>query len=241
MAPLDLPHSGAAGRTTAEAPVATLAGLAELLAERGDATALVQLTRGAAQSTTGGSEVWSGAALAGAAIRTARGLADAGVATGDRVLVYAPASPRWIIVCLGLLRLGAVPVPVDSQADAKDLAHIVAASGAQRAFTAAQLARRLTEAVEDTAPALVLLDGDADAAPVGATTDAAQQADANGRSAATGSAGVAQTLADLAGSLDPDTAAEPADTTGLPDAPAPGAEAVLFFTSGTPGRPRGCR
>lgn len=71
---------------------------------------------------------------------------------------YAPASPGWIIACVGLLRLGAVPMPVDSQADAADLRHIAATSGARRAFTVAHLASRLALAVGDEAPAPILLD-----------------------------------------------------------------------------------
>ena len=229
------------------APVATLAELPGLLARRGGETALVQFTRPAAGADEGGAEVWSGAALAGAAARTALGLQAAGVAPGERVLLYAPTSPRWIIACLGLLRLGAVPVPVDSQADAADLAHIAASSGAGRAFTAAQSAPRLAEAAGEDALEAILLDADdrpedgsGDGAGSGpAASDTPAEPD-GGRAAARASSRPAATLAALAGPLDPESpGAEPVDESALPDAPDPDAEAVLFFTSGTSGPPKG--
>ncbi|NBC12343.1 MAG: AMP-binding protein, partial [Gammaproteobacteria bacterium] len=224
------PSQGAAD--TPSAPVATLAALAGLLAERGGEAALVQLTRRAAGTADGGAEVWSDTALARAAARTALGLQAAGVAPGERVLLYAPTSPRWIIACLGLLRLGAVPVPVDSQADAADLAQIVAGSEARRAFTTAQSAPRLTEAATAAGLEPILLDRDGSADDAGG--DAPQAVEGLPETDTPSS------LAALAGSLDPESSgAEPVDESALPEPPDPDAEAVLFFTSGTSGPPKG--
>lgn len=254
MAALDTARSGRrsgpsqGSSSTGSAPVATLAELSGLLAQRGGETALVQFTRPAAGADDdGGAEVWSGAALAQAAARTALGLQAAGVAPGERVLLYAPTSPRWVIACLGLLRLSAVPVPVDNQADATDLAHIAAASGARRAFTAAQSAPRLAEAAGDDALEAILLDADDgpeedcgdEAGSKPAAADIAAESD-GGRAVAPASSRPAATLAALAGPLDPESpGAEPVDESALPEAPDSDAEAVLFFTSGTSGPPKG--
>jgi long-chain acyl-CoA synthetase len=253
VSPLDRTRPDHGDARITGAPVDSLAGLVPLLAGRGDAAALVQMRRERADSTADSTkadgadadaETWSAAALADVASRVARGLQDAGVEAGDRILLYAPSSPRWIIACLGLLRLGAIPVPVDSQADAADLAHIVAASGAGLAFTAAHLSDRLAEAAGDAMPAPILLDADDDAdedrgsgADAGSGTAGRPDAEAPAAEIPAGQ----RTLAGLAGNLDPASAAtgeSGADALPSPDAAAD-AEAVLFFTSGTSGAPKG--
>ena len=57
--------------------------------------------------------IWSYADLADIVPRVARHLAEAGIAKGDRVLVWGPNRPEWGIAFLALLRLGAVAVPID--------------------------------------------------------------------------------------------------------------------------------
>ena len=226
-------RQGTGAGTGPDAPVRSLAGLVALLAGRGAEPALMQMIRAEAEGAEGHAETWSGAALASAATRVALALQDAGVEPSQRVLLYAPGSPRWIIACLALLRLGAVPVPVDSQADAADLAHIAASSGAHRAFTATHLAARLEEAAGDRGPVQILLDG------AGPETDGDGWSwDSEGRQ---GPSGVAPlTLADLAGSLNPEAFADQRlDASGLPAEPGADAEAVLFYTSGTSGPPKG--
>jgi len=223
-------HRDAGKPQGAEVRVDTLADLVRLLGDRGGSAALVQLARPKTQSPADGAVTWSGAALANAATRTALGLAGSGVAPGDRVLLFAPGSARWIIACLGLLRLGAIPVPVDSQADGTDLAHIVATSGARRAFTAKRLAARLAEAVDDDGPVPILLE----------ESDRAGTVQGTAAAAAGGHDDAALTLESLAGSLSPhDLAAQQPNTAQLPAAPDPGSEAVLFYTSGTSGPPKG--
>ncbi|MBI2359080.1 MAG: acyl--CoA ligase, partial [Deltaproteobacteria bacterium] len=44
--------------------------------------------------------------------RFAAAFHDLGVKPGDRVLIYLPNSPQWLVAYLGLQKLGAVPVPV---------------------------------------------------------------------------------------------------------------------------------
>jgi long-chain acyl-CoA synthetase len=44
--------------------------------------------------------------------RFATAARDLGVQAGDRVLLYLPNSPQWLVVYMGLQKIGAVPVPV---------------------------------------------------------------------------------------------------------------------------------
>ncbi|MGD0856541.1 MAG: class I adenylate-forming enzyme family protein, partial [Dehalococcoidia bacterium] len=42
----------------------------------------------------------------------AAGLCKLGITRGDRVIIYAPNSPQWLITFLGIQRAGAIPVPI---------------------------------------------------------------------------------------------------------------------------------
>jgi fatty-acyl-CoA synthase len=53
--------------------------------------------------------------------RAAKGLIKMGIEAGDRVALWAPNIPEWIIAQLALIKIGAVFVPVDPGADLKDL------------------------------------------------------------------------------------------------------------------------
>ena len=68
-------------------------------------------------------EVWS-EALAGA-------LARRGVGAGDRVIVYTPHCPQWIVTWLAVQRVGAVGVPVTHFYGPEDLRYIACDSGAE--------------------------------------------------------------------------------------------------------------
>lgn len=130
----------------------------------------------------------------------AGGLAGSGVRPGDRVLVMGSASPAWILCALGLIRAGAVPVPVDAQIGDEHLAHVVGDCGARHAFVDRRFADRLHAASEGILDPW-LLDPEPD--------------DANGW----------QGLREVEG--------------GIADQPGADDEAVLFYTSGTTGRPKG--
>ncbi len=60
-------------------------------------------------------QVWSYMDLRDASARAARHLAEAGVEQGDRVVMWARNSPYWVIAFFGILRRGAVAVPLDMQ------------------------------------------------------------------------------------------------------------------------------
>ncbi|WP_462322233.1 AMP-binding protein [Halochromatium sp.] len=220
-------------RTVSE--LRTLDKFISLLRECGDAIALIELEREQRRD-------WSAASLAEQAERLAAGLRSEGLEAGSRVLLYAPNSPQWIIACLAIISAGAIPVPVDSQLGERDLAHIAANSGARWAFTTARLANKLQQAAE-TQPTLVLLDRDernegndtdgtdrADERNQGADTSDDANADADARPA--GAHSIARLLQKTPNEA-PDTASDAGEH------PDPSAEAVLFYTSGTSGPPKG--
>ena len=57
-------------------------------------------------------ERYSYADLRKNAARAAKGLRGLGIEQGDRVMIYTPNCPQWVITWLGLQRLGALAVPV---------------------------------------------------------------------------------------------------------------------------------
>ncbi len=138
---------------TAEASRQTLAALVEALGgSGGDRPALV------AFHATGMSPV-SRADLAAAMRRTARALRARGIATGDRVALWAPNSADWVAAYFGIVLAGAAVVPLDFQATADSASAAIAhASPRLLVTTAARWAEIETRAaVTDW----LLLDGGA--------------------------------------------------------------------------------
>jgi fatty-acyl-CoA synthase len=64
---------------------------------------------------------------------------DCGVRAGDRVLLVMQNSPQWALAFFGILRAGAVVVPVNPMNRTEELRHVVADSGARVAFVAQDL------------------------------------------------------------------------------------------------------
>lgn len=126
--------------------------------------------------------------------RLAGGLA-ARVRPGEAVGLFAAESGQWVIAALAAIRAGALVVPMDVQASAEIVAHMLADSEAKMTFTTRQLSDRLTT----SRVPLVLLDS----APE--DSQACQALAAEGP---------------------------------LPET-APSDGAVLFYTSGTTGPPKG--
>ena len=77
----------------------------------------------------GGARCYSFAELADRFRRASGFLHKAGIQCGDRVLVMLPRVPAWWIEMLGLIRLGAVPIPATTLLTAKDIAYRVQAAG----------------------------------------------------------------------------------------------------------------
>lgn len=199
--------------------IQTLQALIPLLRGRGDESALLELEHKQRRD-------WSAAPLAEQALRLAAALRDEGLEPGARVLLFAPNSPHWIIACLAIIGARGVPVPVDSQIGERDLAHIAENSGARWAFTTERLAKTLQQAAA-TPPWVILLDGAADD-----DKDGGDGGDNDAAAAADGETSSSQSLTRLLQEV-PDP---PPERETPPD---PEAEAVLFYTSGTSGAPKG--
>ncbi len=65
------------------------------------------------------------AELDGESAAMMRGLMVLGIDKGDRIAVFAPNIPQWIIFMLAIMRMGAVLVPVDPDADENMLLHML--------------------------------------------------------------------------------------------------------------------
>ena len=63
--------------------------------------------------------------LADESCEVARAALALGIERGDHVALLAAAGPAWITVCLGLLRAGAVPVPLDTQIENETLERVL--------------------------------------------------------------------------------------------------------------------
>ena len=63
--------------------------------------------------------------------RFAAAAKDLGVRTHDRVLIYLPNSPQWLIAYMGLQKIGGVPVPVSPIYPPYELAYLANHSGAK--------------------------------------------------------------------------------------------------------------
>jgi acetyl-CoA synthetase/medium-chain acyl-CoA synthetase len=77
---------------------------------------------------TGGDYRSTFAELVDRSRRAAHRFHQAGVRRGDRVLVMLPRVPMWWIGMLGLIRLGAVPIPATTLLTAKDIAYRITAA-----------------------------------------------------------------------------------------------------------------
>jgi len=71
--------------------------------------------------------------------RAARGLIKMGIKKGDRVALWAPNSPEWIISQMALAKIGAIVVPVDHGAGKEDLRYILEQSGSRSIIMAKEL------------------------------------------------------------------------------------------------------
>ena len=57
--------------------------------------------------------------------RVARGFIYRGIARGDKVAIWCPNVPQWLIALLGLAKIGAITVPVDPAATRDNLLYIL--------------------------------------------------------------------------------------------------------------------
>lgn len=114
-------------------------------------TALLALTKKESQR-------WSYGKLADCAGSFARGLAKAGFEHGDTVALFAENRPEWIAAALGIIRSGAVALPLDVQLGDRDLAHVLSDSEARAVITTRQRAPRLANLDPTRKIRLILID-----------------------------------------------------------------------------------
>ena len=57
--------------------------------------------------------------------RVARGFLACGIAPADKVAIWCPNIPEWLVAVLGLAKIGAVTVPVDPAASRDNLLYIL--------------------------------------------------------------------------------------------------------------------
>jgi acyl-coenzyme A synthetase/AMP-(fatty) acid ligase len=75
--------------------------------------------------------------------QTAVFLQECGIQKGDRVLIMLPRVPHWWLVMLGLIRLGAVPVPATLLLTARDVAYRLETARVRAAITNTEGATKL--------------------------------------------------------------------------------------------------
>ena len=158
--------------------------------------------------------------------RYARSFLAAGVATGDRVAMWAPNCAEWMLAALGALRAGAVLVPLNTRFKGAEAAYILRSSGATllvtvRGFLGVDYPALLVgEDVGDLKQIVLLRDATAtaDSPPSGQTT------------------APPISLSDF---LAAGVAVDPSETARRADAVGPDDTSDLIFTSGTTGYPKG--
>jgi long-chain acyl-CoA synthetase len=133
----------------------TLQSIIDSLGERGEKTALLALGKKDRHR-------WSFKKLADSARSFANGLAKGGFKRGDTIVLFAENRPEWIVAALGIIRAGAVAVPLDVQLGDKTLVHVLRDSGARAVITTQRRMERIEKLDLKEKPKLILLDPDSD-------------------------------------------------------------------------------
>jgi HIP---CoA ligase len=110
----------------------TIPGLvARAVTEFGDREAIADYFTGIAGSITAAPERWTFAQLGDRVFRCAAAMTSAGVQRGDRVAIWAPNSPRFVVAALGAVTAGAILVPLNTRFKGEEAAWILRKSGAR--------------------------------------------------------------------------------------------------------------
>lgn len=91
--------------------------------------------------------VWSYRRLASEACQIAAGFQHWGLAKGDRVALLLDNSPEFVALYLGIIRLGAIPVPINTRYRAREISHILQDCAPRLAISEASLLPILDEAL----------------------------------------------------------------------------------------------
>jgi fatty-acyl-CoA synthase len=150
-----------------------------------------------------------------------------GVKKGDRVLLYAQNGPHFIVGYYGILRADAVVVPVNPMNLTEELGHYVEDAGARVLVTTQELAPRATPLLRPGLLAHALVGAHAEYLP--AHTDLPLPEFVRAPAAIATAEGVTPWSTIMAAAL-------------VPSAPLAGPDdlAVMPYTSGTTGKPKGC-
>ncbi|WP_129117071.1 AMP-binding protein, partial [Halegenticoccus tardaugens] len=95
--------------------------------------------------------------------RFSAGLADRGVGAGDRVAVYLPNLPQYVVAFHGTLHAGGIVVPMNPQYKAREIGHLLADSGATVVVALADLVPFVEAVRDDTDVEHVVSVGELDA------------------------------------------------------------------------------
>jgi malonyl-CoA/methylmalonyl-CoA synthetase len=92
-------------------------------------------------------EEWSYQRLVDEASQIAAGLQQWGAAKGDRVALFLENSPEFVALYLSIIRLGAIPVPINTRYRAREISHILHDCAPRLAVSEAALLPILNEAL----------------------------------------------------------------------------------------------
>ncbi|WP_059013329.1 AMP-binding protein [Streptomyces specialis] len=174
-------------------------------------------------------------ALRRAVDRFAAGLRDLGVSPGDRVALVLPNCPQFVVAFYAVLRIGAVAVPVGPRLGERELRHLLADSGAVAAVVVENALPRVRPVLRHTALKHVISTSLAEALPL-PTRLALRLPLARSRAARKRfSPGVPRGT----DTIPWHEVARHAPGGGEPAPGAPGDLAVLQYTGGTTGPPKG--
>ncbi|MCB1494726.1 MAG: long-chain fatty acid--CoA ligase [Bauldia sp.] len=179
-------------------------------AERGERPFLWEKRDGVYQATS-----WREAAVQVSAL--AASLKTYGLAPGDRVLLLSQSSPRWVIADFAIMAAGGVTVPLYTTNTVANHEHVIADSGAAMAIiSTAALAGRFLEAAgkADIVKRVVAMEAPGEGVGAGIAVSGWEEALSAGREGAAA-------IPEVAKAIDRD------------------AVAVVIYTSGTGGEPKG--
>jgi len=163
-----------------------------------------------------------------------------GIRKGDRVALLFPNDYRFIEICFGLMRIGAVPLPLNMKLNADTLSYIVRDSGASMLVSHASLLDKARQIDRSglTAPVVVVGSGEADPGQPALSGSSGYSGSPNSAGAGDGSTGGGRfngtdmlKYEELAASMPAELETEPVQPDDL---------CFLLYTSGSTGKPKGC-